>query len=132
MLTEERILEELFDVGYCTNTFRIGKISFKFRSTVSEDFVNIDSYMSDKKGSNNLLMQMYGLKKMSLCLISYKDKLVTPEQAEEILNKLAAPILFRLITEHNKLDDQVKKACTEEVISENFSQTATSLEKPGQ
>lgn len=131
-MKKSEILEQLFDKDRVETTVilfknKSGEFKVKFKTLSGQDYLDIEQFVENIKGTKMYIMQKYGIEKLKRCIIRYKgSKVETIEQAEEIISKLSAHMLDKILQEHNKFEKEVRNAIGVEEIEKNFFNKADS------
>lgn len=131
MKDSTEILEELFDKGITTHDFKIAnKYHISIKNISSQDYVSIDENLSKIKKTVIGYTQEYILERISKVLVKINDTLfISSEDAKNYLLAQSASFSNKILTEHKKFEEAIKKALELDEIEENFFDRADSLKK---
>lgn len=130
MKTSEQILEDIFDYGKSLHEFNIGKkCIIKIRNITTEDFMSMDNALKDNTMTQLGLSQTYILERISRVIVEINsNKFATVEACQAYLKKMPSSFSDKILAEHKKFENAIKKAMELEEIEEAFFDKGTSPE----
>lgn len=138
-MTQEQILEQLFDNNFVEDTFNLTKnerIKIKLKSLTPDDYLEADKILTTFKGSKMFILQKFALEKLSRGLTTYYGKEVikfeSPNEAKEFLEKLPVTLVDSMIKIQEKFEKEITQAISLEAVEENFFETPGLQEKQEQ
>jgi hypothetical protein len=130
----EKILEEIFDTGETTYEFKIlDKYAITVRNITSEDYMQIEAILSNKKKTAIGYAQEFILERVARVVQKVENKTFSNvDDCKAFLLKMPASFTNKILEEHKKFEKQIKTALQVEEIEDNFFDKGALQEKPKQ
>ncbi len=138
-MTQEQILEQLFDNNFVTETFDIiknSRLKMQLKSLTPDDYLEADKILTTFKGSKMFVLQKFALEKLCRGLQTFYGKEVKEFQnyreAKDFIEKLPVTQVDRMIKIQEKFEKEIAAAISPEAIEENFFEAPGLQEKQEQ